>query len=333
MPEAITFRLASKADEADIVRFVNEHWNSRHPLVNLRDFFVYYYDAGDGSLRFALAFNGQRLVAVAGFVPASQGPQADIWVSLWAADKSARGAGLELMAALPQLTGCRTLACNNIRPETRAFYEFLGYTTGRAGHFYRLAKRQEYKAASLQTQDIPPVNGEAALTLCPTPHALLARGFTPPPNANPYKDLWYILRRYYEYPRQQYNVYTACLPGEATPQALLATRTVPVLGTHVLRIADYIGEASFLPQLGNAIDGLLLQEDAEYAELYCAGLSSSLLRQAGFAERMEGDSNILPHYLTPPLIENVDFYYFTSRPDGFVLFRADGDQDRPHTPV
>ena len=36
--------------------------------------------------------------------------------------------------------------------------------------------------------------------------------------------------------------------------------------------------------------------------------------------------------LTPPLRQNTEYYYFTNQPDGFVLFKADGDQDRPNLP-
>ena len=37
-----------------------------------------------------------------------------------------------------------------------------------------------------------------------------------------------------------------------------------------------------------------------------------------------------PNYLTA--VQNTEYYYFTNQPDGFVLFKADGDQDRPNLP-
>ena len=53
---------------------------------------------------------------------------------------------------------------------------------------------------------------------------------------------------------------------------------------------------------------------------------------AGLTERCEDDGVIIPNYLTPPLRQNTEYYYFTNQPDGFVLFKADGDQDRPNLP-
>lgn len=331
MPQSnYTFRLANATDREAIVNFMNTHWNIRHPLVNLPDFFDYYYLAPNGKLNFALCEQAGSLAAIAGFVPANRTATADVWVSIWVADPAMRGAGLELMAEMPSLTGCRTLACNNIRPETRPFYEFLGYTTGRVGHFYRLANKSRYTVAKIKQVDIPPVGGNARLAPLPTADALAQSGFVPPQGANPAKDLWYISRRYYAYPRQQYTVMGIYLPGISTPQALLATRIVPVLGTHVLRIADYIGESTLLPQIGAAVDEWMQTVGAEYADWYCAGIAPELLYEAGFAQRLEGSENIIPNYLNPPLFENTEYYYFTSNPEGFVLNRADGDQDRPN---
>lgn len=325
-----TFRLATKADRQAIIDFINTHWGEKHPLVNLPPFFDYYYLARNDGLHFAIAETGGEIAAIAGFVPASQSKNPDIWVSLWVADKKQSGAGLELMAALPGLTGSRRISCNNIRPKTRPFYEFLGYITGRVGHFYRLAEKPAYQIASVAHRQILPAGGRAALTLLPTPQTLHACGFVPPKGHNPYKDLWYIERRYFHYPQGQYFVWAAALPGQSAPAALLATRTTRLNGTAALRIVDYIGEAEFLPQLGGAIQQLMEAENAEYADIYCAGIPADILHKTGFCERDGQDENIIPTYLTPLALQNVDYYYFTNDPENFTLFKADGDQDRPN---
>lgn len=325
-----TFRLATLADKPAIVQFMNTHWGSAHPLVNIDAFFNYYYVAPSGGLQFALAFSQQKLAALAGFVLANQTSQPDVWVSIWVADPAERGSGLDLMAKLPELTGCRTLACNNIRPNTRPFYEFLGYTTGQVNHYYRLANKASYVLARVHTKTIAPTHGQAELQLLSCADELHACGFAPPKNTNPYKDLWYITRRYFAYPHQSYQVYGVFAPRQKTPDALLVARLVPACGTCTLRIVDFIGAPELLAETGTAIDRLMAEQDAEYADLYCAGLADSLLWEAGFARRKEEDGNIIPNYLNPPLFENTDYYYFTNRPQGFVLFKADGDQDRPN---
>ncbi len=329
-----TFRLASAQDKPAIFAFIETHWDLRTPLIHHPDLFRYYYENTDGSLRFALAEQQGKIVALAGYIPASASPSPDIWVSIWVADKTAKGSGLELMAAIPGLTNCRTMACNNIRPKTRAFYEFLGYSTGNLNHFYRLAPRPEYQLAKVENPQILPVTGKAVLRPFATAQELLASGFTPPQTANPYKDMAYFCKRYFAYPHQQYTVLGGYAPGETSPFALLICRTIPAFSTNVLRIVDYCGSIAQLPQLGTAINTLLLQQNAEYADFYCAGIPTAIMEEAGFSLREEDDTQtVLPNYLTPPLLENTNYYYFTSQPQNFTMFKADGDQDRPNLTV
>ncbi len=328
--EELQFRLAQAEDRATILNFVHTHWDARDPFLDNEALFSYYFEAEDGSLRFALAEEHGRPVALAGYVPASRSKQPDIWVSFWLADKTCRGAGLELMAQMPVLTGCRHMSCNNIRPKTRVFYEFLGFSTGHVGHFYRLAKREHYHLARMQNHEILPVLGGLALRLLENEEAFLQSGFVMP-KANPYKDAWHIQRRYYQYPGGAYLVYAAEEPTNPMPPvALLVVRVIQTEKSRVLRVVDYIGEENHLEKLGMAIEALMQEQDVEYADFYCAGIGAPVLNKAGFTERCEGDEqNIVPNYLEPPLFQNTEYYYFTSEAEHFRLCKADGDQDRP----
>ena len=104
------------------------------------------------------------------------------------------------------------------------------------------------------------------------------------------------------------------------------TRTVTAEETGcvpVVRLVDFIGEDAVLPRLGGALDAILNR-------CYNAGIPAEVWQAAGFTERLEGDGSVIPNYLTPPLLENTEYYYFTNKPENFVLFKADGDQDRPN---
>ncbi|MBC5582052.1 hypothetical protein H8S23_11095 [Anaerofilum sp. BX8] len=323
------FRRAAAADRGAIIEFMNLHWGSRHPLVNLPDYFTYYYQNGDPDselLNFALCLEDERIAALCGFIPSSRDGR-EIWVSIWCADKKAKGSGLELMSQLPALTGAERMSCNNIRPNTIPFYEFLGYTGARMGHFYRLSPRREYLVAQVADRTILPVSGSGFLKRFET-FEELKENFVPPQNAHPFKDLWYLERRYFHYPRQSYLVYGGFL--DSSCPLLFCLRKVSVKGTYVLRLVDIVGELALLPCFGNALNALLAESAAEYMDCYCWGISAQTMAAAGLCERTENSANIIPHYLVPPLIQNVEYYLFTSDPQGFVMFRADGDQDRPN---
>lgn len=328
--EAFSLRHARMSDRERIVDFLNRNWGSRHPLVNLPDLFEYYYIRGD-KLQFVLAEQEDHLVAVAGYILSNASSEPDAWVSIWCAAKGCNGVGLELMEALPRLAGVRVLACNNIRPKTMAFYRFLGWHADRIPHYYRLGQvDQRHLVRGADDTSMPSVGGDLELFSVYSTVALEGMG-VPDTGCVPRKDVWYVRRRYFAFPRQTYRLWTACEDGRIA--AYLVTRTVTVDeagGAKVLRIVDFIGRPEQLPRLGAAIDRIMQAEKVEYADCYCAGISPDLFLQAGFVERKEEDSIVIPNYLDPPLYENTEYYYFTNQPDGFVLFKADGDQDRPN---
>ncbi len=159
----ILLRHAFPSDKGAIIWFLNQHWGSRHPLVNLPDLFEYYYVNGD-KLQFVLAFEDGRMVAVAGYILANRSDTPDAWVSIWCAAGGANGVGLQLMEALPRLANIRVLACNNIRPKTMAFYRFLGWHADRISHYYRLADQSRFSLVQNPgDQERLPAGGDLAL--------------------------------------------------------------------------------------------------------------------------------------------------------------------------
>ena len=162
---------------------------------------------------------------------------------------------------------------------------------------------------------------------------LFALGMPPTPHT-PRKDTWYMRRRYFHYPHFQYDVWAARENGRLLAYAV--TRTVSAQDTGcvpVVRLVDFVGEDAVLPRIGAALDAILHREKAEYMDCYNAGVPAAVWRAAGFVERLPDDGQIIPNYLTPPLRENTEYYYFTNKPENFVMFKADGDQDRPNLPA
>lgn len=328
----VVFRLARPGEEGRIVDFINAHFDMRLPLLNRPEFFRHYYAGRSGRPQFVLAEQSGALLSAAGYILASAAPRPDVWVSVWVAAKGHNGVGLELMNALPGLLGAGVVACNNIRPATCAFYRFLGWTAERVPHYYRLAARESYALAVPGPASHLAAGGDLSLERLASAADLVPLGMPPTPHT-PRKDTWYLRRRYFHYPHQQYAVWAAREQGRLL--AYVVTRTVSAQDTGlvpVMRLVDFLGEDAVLPRLGAALDALLTASGAEYMDCYCAGIPTGLFAQAGFSERLPGDGAVIPNYLTPPLRENTEYYYFTNRPERFVLFKADGDQDRPNLP-
>lgn len=325
-------RLARLGEDRAIIDFINDNFDMRLPLVNRAEFFRHYYAGRGGVPQFAVAEEDGEYRSVVGYILANTSARPDIWASIWVAARGHNGVGLELMNALPDLVGANVVACNNIRPRTCTFYRFLGWQAERMRHYYRLAKRSSYRLASPLEPEFLPVEQDLTLEKVPDPAALIPLGM-PPSAHTPRKDTWYMRRRYFHYPRARYDVWAAREDGRLLAYAVTRTVTARETGcVPVVRLVDFIGENAVLPRLGGALDALLQSAGAEYMDCYNAGIAPRFWRAAGFCERAEGDGTVIPNYLTPPLRQNTEYYYFTNKPDNFVMFKADGDQDRPRLP-
>ena len=277
MSDSLTLRLARPEETGRVIGFINENFDWKLPLVNLPEYFNFYYRSGD-ALQYALAEENGQLLAVAGYIRANESPTPDIWVSVWVAKKGHNGVGLDLMNALPELTGASVVACNNIRPKTMAFYRFLGWHADRVPHFYRLSGQEHYTLVRVTDPTVLPVGGDLTLERVNSPEQLAELGLPETPHT-PKKDLWYLTRRYFAFPHLTYDVY--CARENGVTLACLVARVVDSGCGKVLRIVDFIGRDETLPRLGRAIDGLLHAAGAEYAECYCAGIPAEVFAAAG----------------------------------------------------
>ncbi len=305
-----------------VIDFLNENWGSRHPLVNNETLFNYYYVDGDMTNFYVLEDNG-RIAAVCGYIKCSEKVDSDIWISIWCAKKGKNGLGLALMGAMKELTGRNVMSCNNIRENTMAFYTFLGYHPDKMDHYYRLSDRNEYKMAVVNEKVIPESlkTQDTKLELMSDIEEIKVK-FDIPDGMKPQKDYWYINKRYFEYPHYDYKVYL--LYSENIPVSLVVFRVNESDEGYVLRLVDYIGNKENIGLLSGHIDELMIEFDCEFCDMYCWGMDG---KKAGFVKRTD-DTNIIPNYLNTLWQKNIDYFFFTSDPDGFMMFKADGDQDR-----
>ncbi len=311
------------AEKSLIVDFLNTHWGSNHPLVNNETLFNYYY-VDDEMTNFYVLEDGGDVAAVCGYIKCSADENSDIWISIWCAKKGKNGLGLMLMGAMKELTGRNVMACNNIRENTMPFYTFLGYYPDKMSHYYRLSDRNEYKMAVVNNKIISEsvVTDGTQLVLMSDINEVKEK-FSIPQGMKPQKDYWYINKRYFEYPHYEYKVYL--LYSENKPVSLVVFRVNESDEGYVLRLVDYIGYKDDFKLLNGFVDELISEFDCEYCDMYCRGVDGT---QAGFVLRNENDTNIIPNYLNTLWQKNIDYFYFTSDNDGFMMFKADGDQDR-----
>ncbi len=314
-----SFRRLSLLEKEDAIDFLNEFWGLNHPLVNKDVFFNHYYLDGD-MINFCGAYFSERLVALCGYIKSTEALD-DVWISIWCADPSAKGAGFELMAEVSKIIGAKVISCNNIRENTMPFYKFLGYHADKLMHAYMINDSVLQKLSKVDINKTnTPKKGENKLCEISGEELLETKINT---DIRPWKDSWYLNRRYIDYP---YNKYRFFKEGSS----VLIVREVICESVRVFRIVDFLGEEQDFVQMGEGIYNLLLDESAEYIDIYYFGLSNETVEKAGFTVREEDNKSIIPNYLEPLKKENTDYFFFTSNAENFRMFKADGDQDRPN---
>ena len=95
----VVMRCARPQERSRIIDVINDNFDWKLPLVNLPEYFDYYYCGK--TLQYVLAEQDGELLAAAGYILANQSETPDLWVSVWVAKKGHNGIGLDLMNTLP----------------------------------------------------------------------------------------------------------------------------------------------------------------------------------------------------------------------------------------
>lgn len=331
--EKYDIRFARYDEIEDVMIYINQHWKKGHILAINREFFEYEHVI-DGHVTYLIARDRETncIEGIIGYLPASNDlSKLDIWGVVWKVNDNAMPMlGIELKKRLKEYTNARTELGVGANPKTSVplLKMLLRYKVGKMKHFYMLADKEEYKIASIKEKKI-------VVDICKDNVDVVQMNsigelkekfdFTICANDVPYKNAWYVERRYFNHPIYKYEIYG--LKDKEKIKALLVIRCQECNGAKVMRIVDFIGEQKLFRGIC-AFCQTLLQE-AEYIDMYCYGFENQYILDAGFIEKDDDDVNIIPNYFAPYECSNIDIYVDSSS-DGCLFFKADGDQDRPN---
>ena len=93
-------------------------------------------------------------------------------------------------------------------------------------------------------------------------------------------------------------------------------------------MVDYIGDYSKIPMITDSIDRLLSDTGSEYVDCYYTGIDEKLFESAGWKD-VDESGNCIPEYFAPFEQRNIKIGYSSMNP-GVILFKGDGDMDRPN---
>jgi hypothetical protein len=143
----------------------------------------------------------------------------------------------------------------------------------------------------------------------------------------PRKTARYFHARYVCHPLYSYRV-LALIDREAVV-GLLAARTAEHNGRRALRIVDFLGPPDLVGRVGQVLQSLIQEQDAEYADVYNAGIGAAAFERAGFRRVDPDGGDIVPDHFEPFERRNVRLWFSIKGVCEPVLFKGDSDQDRP----
>lgn len=324
-------RFAKEKDIDAIMAFIDTYWKKGHILGNNKEFFRYEHLLEEG-VTYVIAENDKGGIdAILGYIPYGK-KHRDIMTVMWKANHTDVPAlGINLLMFLKEEADIRIMASPGSNPKLRGLYQYLGYQFGKMTQWYRLQKMDTYNVAKVNDDTIPKcvTNGRRWKTyeewedfIQDFDYELYIKS-----DPKPLKESWYIKKRYFEHPVYKY----ICVGLENDINKIdtvIFLRKIDINGASVLRLVDCIGDYTGIKYSTIAIDALLKKYKAEYVDCYETGVDDQVFIDAGWRKTEESE-NIIPNYFAPFSQKNIDLFYFSSDPD-IVLFKGDGDQDRPN---
>jgi hypothetical protein len=339
----IAIRRCQTADVPDVLAFLDAHWERGHVFTRDRTLFDWQYAVPDrpGEYAIALARQDDRaLVGMLGFLPTRRFDPAlasdnTLWLALWKVrdDISSGPIGLQLLASVTESEPHTSVGVIGFQPPAAAIYKALKYQVGELTHYvlpnpdvptFHLAS-----FARRPERPVPDTNLTAAAVDDDTFSAAVDGLDLGTRTAQaPRKTAAYFRSRFLRHPRYRYASFV--LRMDERPVGLLATRVASHGDRRALRVVDYIGADDLVPALGRLILDHVRREHAEYADVLNWGIDPALFEAAGFTRVDPAGPDIVPNHFEPFERRNATVRFALKSERPAVLFKGDGDQDRPN---
>lgn len=327
----LEIRRAVVEDIPHIMQFIGRHYRKNHILAVNRIFFEWQY-VDRGKVNMYIAIEGERVYAIEGFVLYNDLDSPDMTGSMWKSIYCQEDelSGIHVDELLQLEIHPRYCYGTGYSSRTVRFHKLLGHQVIKMPHYYRLNDLQHYKIAKIQCKNILE-RAETGYSLRKLETIDEFKKILPQKELEKrifYKDYHYINKRFYQHPVWKYDLW-AIVNDIGMAKSVIVTRTVESQEAKCIKIVDYYGVIEEFANITKPIDDLMREKKCEYIDIYVYGISAEIMRRAGFNERTEEDTNIIPNYFEPFEQRNIDLWMMKPEIDNLILMRGDGDQDRP----
>ncbi len=335
------YRFCKLSEIDKLKEFIDNHWRKGH-ILSRSDKLIKFQHLVDGRdyLTFVVAENQQtgKFDGVYGYIsnwkyaPSHNIPNVQ-WGAVWKTRDDVHNEeigkiGLGMLRYILKNDPAEVFGSIGISGIHKQLAETLGYIMGDMNRYY-IPNQSVKDFKVIKSPDVKDMSDKETFSYVKEidfPH-----GFKPEKNLNPYKNIEYFENRYKNHISFNYR-YLGLYKKEEL-KGVFVFRNVDSAGPRVLRIMDFIGDMTNADNVNVSMQKLLKSEDAEYIDCLNHGIDSCYFFQMGFKEAEKGGETILPEYFAPfeQRYVPMEYCYLTDKADlQYVIFKADGDQDRPN---
>ena len=318
-------------------KFINKYWKKNHIFTTDEKIFNWQYKK-NSSYNFFTAKKKGNLIGVQGFIPINHFDKNldnnQIFLAFWRVIEGKHiGIGLKLQKEIVKECKPKFIGIIGLEETTHNLHKWLGFRVEKMDHHVLLSQFvNKFKIAKVNNFKIfyKKKNKKFSLVKLNTKNIKLLLDSKFYDAQIPLKSNNYIANRYLKHPFYEYLVFLIMI--KKIPKALMVIRPIKIDKSLVLRFVDFIGTSKSFLLTYDASIKLLQKYKAEYIDIYSYGISKKIFKQAGYINRYEEQSLIIPNHFEPFQKKNIDiFCAFKSNYKNKIirLFKADGDGDRP----
>lgn len=331
-----------KSDEiCEVMSFIHTYWHKDHVLAVRKDLMDWQHSSDDGYYDYLIARNGERLLGVLGYISTRRFDVAlthenVIWLALWKVvdDSGVTGLGLRMLDRLSKLEPHVAIGVNGINLNHPPMYKVLRYEVGELHHYFVTCPGREITLASAPAGYSWPTPSESGFPWEEMTEGSLRTLSSTTVSASfmAKKTPVYFVNRFIRHPFYKYRVFL--MTGSDGDMALIATRIAEHGGARVLRLVDFYGSPSVFRFAGHGLTKLMTESEVEYADLWAFGMEESAIFSAGMIHVNLTGPVVVPNYFEPFAARNGRILCAIKKSSSsscpVMIFRADGDQDRPN---
>lgn len=330
-------RLCYASELQKLMRFIKESWKNDHIFTRDAELLAWqHYNKKDDVYNFIVACNNttKEFDAVLGFIPLSHfnnklTDRRDFWLAIWKNDKKKSGnssLGIELLYTFEHMFNPESIGAISVSDDALKVYSTMKYNTGVLEHYYiPNTEIHEFNIAKIRAEKL--IRDKIIGTTSKVSQIKDIRKIGKIEcSFRPEKSVDYLIGRFCRHPRYEYKFYGAY--NENKLQTIFVTRKNSVNNNSCIHIVDIYGNMN-IKNIRTEFENILIEENSEYIDCINYGIDEPVFTSMGFIKK--DDETVIPSYFEPFERRNVKISFaYKAKYNGYVIFKADSDQDRPN---